>query len=532
MTKSLWQSYEDRATLLKRLVKHSTVTNSKGELTFSKFIKQLLLQLKYFQAHPSNIFLETTEDDKEAVLAFYQAPKSTKTIVLISHYDTVDVEDYGSFSEHAFDPDALRTAFFKNSSYLTADALKDLKDDTYLFGRGVMDMKAGLMLHLSLIELASIEGWDINLILVTVPDEEVNSSGMRQAVKAIADLKQRYQLDIQLHLNSEPTFQQAGADEHHYVYSGSIGKIMPGVLCYGKETHVGNPLDGLSSNYMMSYINQAIEYKRLFKETFEKETTPLPVSLMTRDIKQTYDVQTPFRTVSLYNMFLFQQQPGELYRQFIDTVIRATERCESDWLSVLEDEGVDFDKKIKVLTFEQLKQFAIQQQGETIVNRAIQEVLQQTKECHLQSIYVTDKLMQMCRNIAPSVVTFFATPYYPAVNSSYHEDIEQTIELVHRTLQDEFQRKSERVHYFNGISDSSYLNFDGDMSQMKIYAQNTPNFNETYTIPFEDIQRISAPVLLCGPIGKDAHQVSERVHKQSAFTEMPRVLEVVIKSFI
>lgn len=532
MTKLLWQSSEDREKLLKRLVNHSTVTNSEGELTFSQFVTQLLLQLKYFQAHTSQILLETTEDDKEAVLAFYQAPKSAKTIVLISHYDTVDVEDYSSFSEYAFDPDTLRSAFLKNNNYLNADAVKDLEDDTYLFGRGVMDMKAGLMLHLSLIELASVEGWDINLILVTVPDEEVNSSGMRQAVKAIADLKQRYQLDIQLHLNSEPTFQQTGADDHHYIYSGSIGKIMPGVLCYGKETHVGNPLDGLSSNYMMSYINQAIEYQRLFKESFENETTPLPVSLMTRDIKQAYDVQTPFRTVSLYNMFLFQQQPGELYRRFIDTVIRATERCESDWLSVLEDEGADFDKKIKVLTFEQLKQYAIQQHGEAIVSRAIHGIFQQTKEPHLQSVYVADKLMQMCRNIAPAVVTFFATPYYPAVNSSYHKAIEQTIDLVSQTLQDEFQRKSERIHYFNGISDSSYLSFDGDMSQMKIYEQNTPNFNETYTIPFEAIQEISAPVLLCGPIGKDAHQVSERVHRQSAFLELPRVLEILIKSFI
>ncbi|RIO61625.1 M20/M25/M40 family metallo-hydrolase, partial [Mammaliicoccus sciuri] len=173
--------------------------------------------------------------------------------VLISHFDTVGVEDFGSYSEYAFDPDAVKDIFKEHNSYLSEDAIEDLNRDTYLFGRGVMDMKAGLMLHLSLIEQASIEAWDINLILVTVPDEEVNSSGMRKAVETIARLKQQHQLDIQLHLNSEPTFQQASADEQHYIYSGSIGKIMPGVLCYGKETHVGNPMDGLSSNFMMSY---------------------------------------------------------------------------------------------------------------------------------------------------------------------------------------------------------------------------------------------------------------------------------------
>ncbi|NWK84228.1 M20/M25/M40 family metallo-hydrolase [Staphylococcus sp. GSSP0090] len=532
MTKLLWQTYEDRLTLLKRLVNHPTVTNTKGELTFPSFIKQLLLQIPYFEKNQSQILLETTEDKKEAVVAFYKAPSSAKTIVLVSHFDTVNVEDYGSFREDAFDPDALKYDFTQYSSYLSADAIEDLKNDTYLFGRGVMDMKAGLMLHLSLIELASIEAWDINLILVTVPDEEVNSSGMRKAVETIASLKQTHQLDIQLHLNSEPTFQQASADEQHYIYSGSIGKMMPGVLCYGKETHVGNPLDGLSSNFMMSYMNQAIEYNHLFKEVFENETTPLPVSLMTRDIKQSYDVQTPFRTMGLYNMFLFKQKPADVYRQFIDTVIRATERCESDWLNILENEDIEFETKINVLTFEQLKQYAIKQHGESFIDKEIEQVIKETQALHMQSIYVTDRLMQICRNIAPAVVTFFATPYYPAVNVSYDKKIEETIKLVKETFQEAFQRKSERIHYFNGISDSSYLNIDGDMDQMITYEKNTPNFNKTYTIPFKAIKEISAPTLLCGPIGKDAHKVSERLHKKSAFEELPFVLERLIKSYI
>lgn len=532
MTKLLWQTYEDRLILLKRLVNHQTVTNTEGELTFPSFIKQLLLQIPYFEKNQSQILLETTEDNKEAVVAFYKAPTTTKTIMLISHFDAVDVDDYGSFREDAFDPDKLKYDFTQYSSYLSTDAIEDLKNDTYLFGRGVMDMKAGLMLHLSLIELASIEVWDINLILVTVPDEEVNSSGMRKAVETIASIKQTFQLDIQLHLNSEPTFQQASADEQHYIYSGSIGKIMPGVLCYGKETHVGNPLDGLSSNFMMSYMNQAIEYNHLFKEEFENETTPLPVSLMTKDIKQAYDVQTPFRTMGLYNMFLFKQKPADLYRQFIDTVIRATERCESDWLKILENEGIEFETKINVLTFDQLKQYAIKHYGESRIDKEIQQVIKETQGLHMQSIRVTDRLMQICRNIAPAVVTFFATPYYPAVNVSYDQKIEGTIALVKETFEEKFQRQSKRIHYFNGISDSSYLNFAGDMSQMITYEKNTPNFNATYTIPFEAIKEISAPTLLCGPIGKDAHKVSERLHKKSAFEELPFVLEKLIKSYI
>ncbi|RIM32527.1 arginine utilization protein RocB, partial [Staphylococcus caprae] len=146
-------------------------------------------------------------------------------------------------------------------------------------------------------------------------------------------------------------------------------------------------------------------------------------------------------------------------------------------------------------------------------------------------IHIADKLMQICKNIAPAVVTFFASPYYPAVNASYDKRVASTISLVKHTLNEQFQRSCEQVHYFNGISGTSYLKFDGDMEQMAIYEQNTPNYNRTYVIPFKSIKTISAPTLLIGPIGKDAHKLSERLHKQSALIELPVVLEKVVKSY-
>src|SRR5699024_10402412 len=120
--------------------------------------------------------------------------------------------------------------FQQNKGYLDEDAVNDLISGDYLFGRGTMDMKAGLMLHLSLIELASVEAWDINLILVTVPDEEVHSSGMRKAVEKLAALKTDYHIDNKLHINSETTLQQTATDDQHYIKSGSNRKIMAGVL--------------------------------------------------------------------------------------------------------------------------------------------------------------------------------------------------------------------------------------------------------------------------------------------------------------
>ena len=191
-----------------------------------------------------------------------------------------------------------------------------------------MDMKPGLMIHMSMIEKAIQESWDINIIVVSVPDEEVESKGMHAAVQKLNQIRKEDHLDIALHLNSEPTFSQAENDPNHYVYSGTIGKIMPSVLCYGKETHVGQPLNGISSNYIQSFINSKMEYCTLFKETYKDETTPLPVSLMSRDIKDHYDVQTPFRTVSLYNVFLFNRNAEQAFKIFNDVVRDAIRTCE------------------------------------------------------------------------------------------------------------------------------------------------------------------------------------------------------------
>lgn len=171
----LWQTYEDREQLLKDLVNQETITNSPGELKFPKLVEQKLLKLDYFQQHQEHITLAKTEDNKDLVTALYKGATATKTVVLISHFDTVGIDDFTTYKDAACNPDKLAQLFTENRGNLSDAAVEDLQSGDYLFGRGIMDMKAGLMLHLSLLEKASTEQWDVNLLLVTVPDEEVNS---------------------------------------------------------------------------------------------------------------------------------------------------------------------------------------------------------------------------------------------------------------------------------------------------------------------------------------------------------------------
>ncbi|MCY8687805.1 M20/M25/M40 family metallo-hydrolase, partial [Bacillus spizizenii] len=59
------------------------------------------------------------------------------------------------------------------------------------FGRGTMDMKAGLAVQLSMLERAMNGQFEGNLLLITVPDEEVNSRGMIEAVPILKEMEKK-----------------------------------------------------------------------------------------------------------------------------------------------------------------------------------------------------------------------------------------------------------------------------------------------------------------------------------------------------
>lgn len=528
----LWQTFETRRNLLKSLVKHDSITHSEGERTFPYFLKEQYLKLDYFKNNNEQVILQPTGDGRHAVLAYYKAPKTKKTLICISHFDTVGIDDFSEYKSEAFDMDNITDIFREDDKYLSSNAKEDLSSDNYLFGRGSMDMKPGLMIHMSLIEKAIQESWDINIIVVSVPDEEVESLGMHKAVERINQIRKEDNLEIALHLNSEPTFSQAENDANHYVYSGTIGKIMPSALCYGKETHVGQPLNGISSNYIQSFINSKMEYSNLFKEHYKNEVTPLPVSLMSRDIKDHYDVQTPFRTVALYNVFLFNRNAEDVFTIFNDVVKDAVSICEKTFQDKLKSEGFNKNISINVLSYKELKDLAIKEFGEAHIKYVIKEVIEQIHDERAQSIEITDRFMHMLKGLGPSVITFFAPPYYPAAHSSEDPFIDEIVETVSDLSLSKFNRVSKRQYFFNGISDLSYAKYRLDDLGFQSYISQTPVFNESYFIPFNDIKEISAPVINIGPIGKDAHQVTERINMKSAFEEIPTIIEQVIKKHL
>lgn len=520
----LWQTPEDRLVLLKDLVKHDSITNTDGEVNFPFYIKQTLKQLDYFNQHESHIQFIETSDHKNAVAAMYRSHVTDETVILMSHYDTVDTKDFGPFEDLAFDSDALKKAFTENIDAFDAIHQSDIQSERYLFGRGVMDMKSGLMIHLSILEKAIHEAWPINIIVLTVPDEEVNSSGMRSAIVALSDIIEQENLKLLLIMNGEPAFSQHPDDDKYYIYNGSIGKVMPSVFVYGKETHVGEPLNGLSANYLISRINSEIEYNTQFIERYKNEETPLPVSLYMKDLKEDYSVQTPFMASSFYNIFLFERSATHVFHQFNDIIERTISECVRD-LSLVFDEL----PPINVITYENLVKSMKQKHGAAMIDDLIATVKQTDDRLYAQSVIKALLLLDNSNDY--TVVTYLSAPYYPSVNSGQDKLIKSITKYTIKQMKKQFGRETTKIYYFNGISDLSYVNYMHDDSDAKVYRENTPGFGIHYDIPFKAMKSLKAPVINIGAFGKDAHQLTERIDIKSVTEEVPYVLNKIFRKF-
>ncbi|WP_046175897.1 M20/M25/M40 family metallo-hydrolase [Domibacillus indicus] len=530
MAALLWDSPEKLRGLLAELVSWKSITLTEDERQFPMKLQSKLLQLDYFQRKPDHLALHTADSRRKFITALYKHPEAVKTICFISHFDTVSTEEYGELEPLATQPEELTAYWMERPNDLPDDALEDLQSGHYLFGRGTMDMKMGLALHLQLLEKASVENWPVNLLLLSVPDEEVNSAGMRAAVPKLLELQEEFGLTYSLFVNSEPVFTQKPGDTARKVYTGTIGKMMPGALFYGRETHAGEPFNGLTSTYIASFLTRKMEWNPLFQETVFGESTPLPVTLQQKDLRLEYSTQTPCRSSALYNVFTLKQTPREIMNIFEQTAQIAAEECSKAYQAICRANRIQAIGKVRVLRYEELLSHSAGKFGNEFVEEVKADVYANEEwDDREKSIRIADRLIIQSQELAPAVILLFAPPFYPAVNSSGDELVEKTVDFLKNLAEKKFGMPIERVHYFNGICDLSYVNGSGEGEGWQAFERNTPVWKEVYSIPFSEMARLQAPVLNIGPFGKDAHKRTERLHIQHAFEQLPFLLEKWIK---
>ena len=526
----LWQSPEQIEDLLCRLVSWESRSGTQGEIEFPFNLKKELSRLEYYMTNPGFITLHDAGKGRNALSALYKNSDAQKTIVLISHFDTVHTKEFGSNSQLAFVPEKLIKHFKERISDFPEDIQNDIQSDEYLFGRGAMDMKAGLALHIHLIEKAIEEEWPINLLLVTVPDEEVDSAGMRAAIERLDGIRIENDLDFSLFLNSEPSFTQYPDDPNYYFYSGSIGKIMPSALFYGVETHVGEPLRGLNAHYMASFMSQKMEFSDAFSEEEYGEKTPLPITLKYYDLKEEYSAQTSNHVATLYNVFTMKQNAADIFNTYHNLVEETMDECQKHYESLCNREGVHPVGTIRTLSYKALHDYMADKYGSEKVESIISEYVDRSDlDDREKSLHIANRMVTYCKELAPLAVTLFAPPFYPAVNASEEPLVRSLASLTNEFLTENHGIEPKEIHYFNGISDLSYVTYDNYDDSWESYKSNTPVWGRTYSIPFEEMQKLQAPFINIGPFGKDPHKLTERLHRKNAFEITPKLLEKVIE---
>lgn len=527
-----WSTKEQLVELLCNLVKIPSITGTNAEKELPDYVIKQLTSLKYFQDNPQHLQKNPTGDGTYFVTALVKKqPLTKKTVILISHFDVVDVEDYGRWKEYAFDPQKITELFQQHKEELPRQVKNDLETGNWLFGRGTMDMKCGLALHMSIIEKACNEEFDGNILLVTVPDEEVNSVGMRAAVPLLLEIAQKHDLEYVTVLNGEPMFMRYPGDQNKYIYTGSIGKLLPGFLCYGKETHVGEPFAGLNANYMVSLLTEEFELNTDLCEMVEGEITPPPTNLIQYGIKKDYSVQIPHRAVTLFNLFLLEKKMDDIVTALKETADRAAAKIASSYQKQAHAFAkftpfVPPDMKVTVLTFDELSKYAVTKYGKESVESIHANILKNsgTMDDREATIEMVDKLAILCKELAPMMILFFAPPFYPAISSYKDPLINNVVQAVQKYGLASHGVDFEKRNYFNGISDLSYAGLQYPAASMISLTANMPMWERGYSVPLKELEVFNVPVLNIGPVGFDAHQWTERLDIDYAFETLKDLL--------
>lgn len=534
-----WQTKEELKSLLTKLVEHASVTGSSEEIAISEYLEIRLRELPYFRENPQFLQLHPTNDGRKFITALVKKGSAKKTIILLSHFDVVDVEDYGEWKNLAFRPQDLTNEIKRRKDEMPENVQHDIDSGDWLFGRGTMDMKAGLTLELSMIEKATEGEFDGNLLLLSVCDEEANSTGMITAVEVLCDLATKYDLEYKACLNTEPIFTRYPGDQNYYIYTGSVGKVLPGFFCYGRETHAGEPFAGLNANFMVSQLTQDLELNTDFCEQVEGEVTPPPTNLMQKDLKDGYSVQIPHAAVTNFNILTMEKPIETITTDLLKVAKQSARKMEQHYLQRAEQytewqafEPIDF--KINVYTYEELWDMAVQTNGKDEIERRqayISTNFQELGDRDLSTRLVSD-LAALCKDKAPMIVLFYNPPFYPAVSSRNDPYIQRVVEKVTRYCEEHYQISLKHQRFFPGLSDLSFTGLRQTPDELFPLTSNMPLYGNGYDLPFAALRELNVPVLDLGPLGRDAHKWTERLELDYSFVTLHDTLSYTIRELM
>ncbi|WP_281681330.1 M20/M25/M40 family metallo-hydrolase [Synergistes jonesii] len=519
--------------LIKELVAAPSVTESAEESLPGEIIYSRLSGLSYFKERPHHLRLVDTPLEgsphklKSLIARVDAAEKTPRTVLMIGHYDVVDVKCYGEIAKHAFDTEKLAEIF-------RADA------DT-LYGRGTMDMKCGDAIETALIEEFAKDRsiFDVNLVMALVGDEENSSAGMRGVLPALFEME-REGLDFLAALNTEPGEAGQSGVTGPMVFLGTLGKLMPGFYVRGRDAHVGNCYDGFSALLAASRAVAAAEGDPCLADPARGVCQPSWICLDMGALRDVYSVTVPDKAYAYFNCFTTNNGPAQIMEQMKGVALRALEessgQLEASYKSLLSKgyNGSAFSApEPAVYTLGELTKLAAARAGEAF-DAELRDFTASLPpgDMRARGIKVVDFIADRSGAEPPYVAVFFLPPWLPVRTDFTGLPRDAAVVGAAREIEAEcaekYGLKMTEVEFFSGLCDLSYVGgrvSDGDIAAL---AENMPGWGEIYSLPLKEMQALGLPVINLGPSGAAPHRKEERLYLSYSLDVLPELLKKLI----
>ncbi|MEG0772106.1 M20/M25/M40 family metallo-hydrolase [Clostridium sp.] len=532
-------------------IKVRSDTFTELERDIELFLMNFFGSIDYFKNNPDFFGTYKIKDDtlERSVCWGLVKGKGNDTVVLIHHNDVVSIEDFKTLKPYAYSPKELEIELMKLVEDLQPEARNDLESGDYIFGRGTADMKGGGSIQLALIKRYSqLENFCGNALLISVPDEENLSAGMLSAVLLLKELKEKYELNYLMMINSEP--HQRVNKEVGVLSEGSVGKMMPFFYVRGFLSHVGKVFEGFNPVSLLSEIVRRTELNLELSDFIGDEASPPPTWLYFKERKYQYDVSLPPSVGGCLSILTLNRDPTSMLEtirricyQAFDEVIMDMNGKYKIFKERMNKPFEPLPWKAKVVTFKELYDDAYADYGDTFKTK-YEEVLQTIKlkvESSELSIiesnfFLVEAVYDFINDLSPRIVIGLAPPYYPNVSNMYIKDINPKAKNLSNCIMDyslkHFNQGYSSEYFFTGISDLSYTSINNSKVISETLQGSMPLFGSLYSIPLQDIEDLSMPCINIGPWGKEFHKLTERVLKEDLFHRTPELLHYAISTLL
>jgi len=447
--------------------------------------------------------------------------------LLLSHYDTVGVEEFASLGGRlgdriAFDPDALRGLFLQYApETLPAGShtlLEDLAEErarpgTWMFGRGALDTKSGIAAGLAALEiLAADETLAGDVLLISCPDEENASAGMLAAVPELASLRRDEGLDWVggLNLDVAPA---------PMAYAGVMGKALAGLYVLGRPTHAGAPFDGVDAAQLAASVVARATTTRARVDCAGGQAAAPPVALRMRDLKSAYNLQTAVEAEVELNLITITRPLAETLEELrrvagaaLADLLRSMRELASWARPAPASRPGGAEAQGEVLLWPEL----LRRAGEPGELFEISEA----PDARVATLARVRHGVREARLHGPAVVVHLLPPYYPCAAPGDGP-------LV-RALGEVMAREDVEVRPFHPlVTDASYLAWRAEPPD--VLGRYMPSYGREYTLPVEAMRALDLDVVNLGPWGRDPHGLFERVRCDWTFGRLPRLVADTVR---